>query len=421
MNEKQVGKYTLLERIGGGAMGRTYRGQDNSDKIVCVKELRFGTSTIEDQEEADQMKKLFKREAETLKQLDLPVIPSLLDYFTETSESGEQRHYMVQEYVEGESLAEIVKNGGQLPITDVVTVAGDVLNVLEYIHSYDPPIIHRDIKPANLIKAKDGKIHVVDFGGVQVEAVKTLGVSTLLGTLGYAPIELFGTYSEPKTDIYSLGATMFRLLTGIEPEKVTDKTTRKLQIVKEDIPHRKMRKLIEGMTHVDLEKRMSSTEVRERLYEMGGAKENSLVSVGMQGVPSYGKVLLDTIKNNKKDPILKCGYTLISPFAAVFQNHTLSINWKKVPEFEADFLGYHKKDVTIWDLNYWIKGISHVGTLAGYGLAAYHLSPALLAIPVATNTVTWGIKMVTDSQKERKKLIDHATARRRRKLRSINL
>jgi hypothetical protein len=125
--------------------------------------------------------------------------------------------YLVMEKIEGQSLAALTSRGGALSRADVVRFLRDAASVLEYLHGRSPPVIHRDINPKNVIRRPDGSYALVDFGAVR-DRLKPEGGSTVVGTFGYmAPEQLQGR-ALPATDVYSVGATALRLLTGREPE-----------------------------------------------------------------------------------------------------------------------------------------------------------------------------------------------------------
>lgn len=211
-------RYTIVKRLGGGGMGNVYLATDKhlSEAQRAVKEMigRFS-------DEASKKKAIddFGREASVLSSLEHPSIPTVFDYFT--SEDG--RYYLVMKYIQGRDLEEelnAAKAIGQNSLQEatVVTWAIQLCEVFDYIHSLDPPIIYRDMKPANvMLDSKLKRAMLVDFGIARVVAPTQKNV-TAIGTMGYAPPELFAGKVEPRSDLYSLGATMFHLLTGEDPQ-----------------------------------------------------------------------------------------------------------------------------------------------------------------------------------------------------------
>src|SRR5712692_6858729 len=206
-------RYSIVNRVGGGGMGSVYQARDKrlADRLCAVKEM---IEMFADQSQRAKAVEDFKREAEVLAQLDHPSIPTVFDYFIEAG-----RYYLVMRWIGGGDLAEQMRlRGGQVDEPTVVKWAIQICDVLHYIHSQKPPIIYRDLKPANLmIDDKNGRVMLVDFGIARIVRPTEKGV-TAIGTMGYAPPELFAGKVEPRSDIYSLGATMFHMLTGSDPQ-----------------------------------------------------------------------------------------------------------------------------------------------------------------------------------------------------------
>jgi serine/threonine-protein kinase len=206
-------RYLIVQRVGGGGMGSVYQAKDKrlADRLCAVKEM---IELFADQNQRAKAVEDFKREAEVLAQLDHPSIPTVFDYFIEGG-----RYYLVMRWIGGGDLAEQMRVRGGIVEEAVVTKwAIQISDVLHYIHSQKPPIIYRDLKPANLmLDDKSGRVMLVDFGIARIVRPTEKGV-TAIGTMGYAPPELFAGKVEPRSDIYSLGATMFHMLTGSDPQ-----------------------------------------------------------------------------------------------------------------------------------------------------------------------------------------------------------
>src|SRR6185436_4117435 len=127
-------------------------------------------------------------------------------------------YYLVMKYIDGGDLCKRQEeNGGKVEELTVAQWAFEICDVLDYIHSQNPPIIYRDLKPANLMLDTRNRVMLVDFGIARFVAPSQKGV-TAIGTMGYAPPELFAGKVEPASDIYSLGATVFHMLTGSDPQ-----------------------------------------------------------------------------------------------------------------------------------------------------------------------------------------------------------
>jgi serine/threonine-protein kinase len=209
-------RYEIVRRIGGGGMGAVYLARDRNlgDQPRAVKEMI--QSNI-DESQHEKAINDFRRESMLLASLEHPSIPTIYDYFYDDDAA---RFYLVMKYISGGDFLARLRNapGGRIDEKTVVDWACQVADVLEYLHRRNPPIIYRDLKPANLmIDGNSGRVMLIDFGIARWVSVQEKGV-TAVGTMGYAPPELFSGKVEPRSDVYSLGATMFHLLTGTDPQ-----------------------------------------------------------------------------------------------------------------------------------------------------------------------------------------------------------
>jgi serine/threonine protein kinase len=210
------GRYEIVRRIGGGGMGAVYLAKDRNlgDAPRAVKEM------VESHLDPAQHEKAigdFKRESLLLTSLEHPSIPTIYDYFYDETLG---RFYLVMKYISGGDLASRTRAaiGGRLDEKTVTDWGMQVADVLDYLHSRPKPIIYRDLKPANLmIDGNTGRVMLIDFGIARWVSQQEKGV-TAVGTMGYAPPELFSGRVQPASDVYSLGATMFHLLTGADPQ-----------------------------------------------------------------------------------------------------------------------------------------------------------------------------------------------------------
>ncbi|MEH1887959.1 MAG: serine/threonine protein kinase [Nostoc sp.] len=215
-------RYQVIRVLAMGGFGQTYIAQDTrrpGNPICVVKHLKPGT----DPRVFDTAKRLFHSEAETLEKLgNHDQIPRLLAYFDEN-----QEFYLVQEYIEGHTLAEELIPGKHWSESQVVQLLQEVLEILEFVHRQG--VIHRDIKPDNIIRrASDNKLVLVDFGAVKQLRTQLVTVggqpspTVVIGTPGYMPTEQGQGKPRPNSDIYSLGIIAIQALTGLSATELQE-------------------------------------------------------------------------------------------------------------------------------------------------------------------------------------------------------
>ena len=208
VGELLEGKYRIENVIGQGGMSIVYQAVDvQFNKIWAVKELQKKSGSR-------SLQKNLHVEIEMLKKLQHPRLVKIIDTL-ETADS----YIIVMEYVVGQTLENVVRLRGPQSLDAVIVLAYQIIDVLSYLHSRKPPVIYRDLKPANIILRPDGNITLIDFGTAR--EFKRFGFSDTvnLGTIGYAAPEQYGGkgQSDERTDIYTLGATLYHLLTGYSP------------------------------------------------------------------------------------------------------------------------------------------------------------------------------------------------------------
>jgi eukaryotic-like serine/threonine-protein kinase len=222
LNSDQIlaNRYRLILLVGQGTMGAVYDAEDlRFNRRVALKRLRYAPEANE--RIIEQTRAQFEREAKILATLRHPNLPRVTDYF-----AFSDQEFLVMDYIEGQSLEEIMAtrpNGLDEPT--VLAWADQLLLALEYIHQHG--LVHRDVKPANVRVTPDGQVFLVDFGLVKVfdpASPKTATAVRGLGTPQYAPPEQYDAelgHTEPRSDLYALGATLYHLLTGEPPATVT--------------------------------------------------------------------------------------------------------------------------------------------------------------------------------------------------------
>ncbi len=210
---KLADRYVIIKLLGGGGMGTIYLVEDTRlfRQKLALKEL---LDWFTDPDERQQAIQQFEREAQLLASLRHRNFPLITDYF-----SAFGRHYLVMEFIEGQTLAEVLESSpGFLAVDIVIGWIKQLCDVLDYLHSCQPPIIFRDLKPLNIMLTNDGTIKLIDFGIARAFTPGKQADTAALGTPGYAPPEQYGKgQTDARSDIYALGMTMHHLLTKYDP------------------------------------------------------------------------------------------------------------------------------------------------------------------------------------------------------------
>jgi len=220
-----AGRYEIVKLVKSGGMGSVYEAIDRHFEDKCAVKEMFPKFNSSKQEE--YVRKRFEEEAKLLRKLHHNNLPRVVDYFTEKG-----MYYLVMDFIEGKDLQTILKKEGNpgLPEKNLKEWALQILGVLTYLHSQLPPVIYRDLKPSNImIRKSDNKAVVIDFGiarTIQTEE-QIAKTKTAIGTVGYMSPEQYRGKPVPQSDIYSLGATMYHLLTGKQPIPFTYPSLRK--------------------------------------------------------------------------------------------------------------------------------------------------------------------------------------------------
>lgn len=215
------GRYRIQSVLGEGGMGTVYLAQDTwLDRPRAIKELY--SDPLADEAKLIAARRQFEREAKALMQLRHKNLPHVNDYF-----SIDENDYLVMDYIEGESLADILKSKKRPTEALMYTWLEQILDALSYCHSQN--VIHRDIKPANIVLTPEGRVMLVDFGLVKIVDPHNPRTATIvhgLGTPEYTPLEQYDPslgHTDERSDVYALGATMYHLLTGRPPQPVSQR------------------------------------------------------------------------------------------------------------------------------------------------------------------------------------------------------
>lgn len=208
-------RYKILGLLGKGGMGAVYKAQDLrlQNSIVAIKEMSTQALGAENLSEAI---KAFENEAAMLITLRHPALPRITDFFNQ----GENRWYLVMDYIEGGNLSNIIQKRGKIPEEEVVNWLYQLGEVLDYLHNQNPQIIFRDLKPSNVMLTPDNKLKLIDFGIARHFQPDNTSDTTLYVSHGFSPPEQYGlSQTDIRSDIYALGALLHYALTGLNPQE----------------------------------------------------------------------------------------------------------------------------------------------------------------------------------------------------------
>jgi serine/threonine-protein kinase len=286
-------RYRIQRVLGEGGMGTVYMAQDQLlDRPRAIKELY--PDPLADEAELHEARLQFECEAQALKKLRHPNLPHVSDYF-----SIDEYDYLVMDYVEGRSLAEILANKQRPTEHLAYEWLTQIVDVLNYCHQNH--IIHRDIKPANLIRTPDKRIVLVDFGLVKLEDPHdphTAHIVRGVGTPQYTPIEQYDAHrgqTDARSDIYALGATFYHLLTGHPPQPVSQRLLNPdTQPPIQEINHKIspwMAKFVQKAMAIRPEDRYQDTKEMRRELETRIFKLRSQSKVAARRTPEHTTVI----------------------------------------------------------------------------------------------------------------------------------
>jgi serine/threonine protein kinase len=259
------GRYRIMKLLGQGGMGHVYQAWDTIRNCnVAIKKMM--QKDLNTQKLLDAQKR-FRQEADLLKNLSHPNLPHVHDSFIEQGDS-----YLVMDFIDGDNLADIVMAhpDKKLPVGIVIDIAIELCHVLDYLHSRPEAIIYRDLKPTNVMIAKDNHVYLIDFGIARVFKPGQAMDTEFFGSLGFCPPEqlLSEGQTDGRSDLFSLGATLYYCLTGHHPKNNKPTVFNFAPLPLQDAP-RRLDALIQEMVATDKEKRPTSTNsVLQQMYDI---------------------------------------------------------------------------------------------------------------------------------------------------------
>lgn len=241
-------RYNVIRQLGVGGQGTAYLAYDRElAQEIVLKE--FILPVFVDVNVRRQSLERFEHEARILRQLDCEKIVTLIDFFVE-----DHRGYLVLEHIDGKSLREIVLNSGAISEENVRALAVQMCEMLSYLHGLTPPVVHRDFTPDNMILRNDGTLKLVDFNVAQQKDTTSTG--TVVGKHAYLPPEQFRGQPTTQSDIYSMGASLFFILTAQDPDPITTLHPRNANPALSE----EMDKIVARATAIELKDRYATAE-----------------------------------------------------------------------------------------------------------------------------------------------------------------
>lgn len=318
------GKYKILNKVGQGGMSIVYLAMnEKANKQWAIKEVR--KDGVKDFE---LIKQGLIVETDMLKKLSHPSLPSIVDVIED-----DDTFLIVMDYIQGNPLSKTLEEYGAQSQENVVEWAKQLCDVLGYLHSRKPPIIYRDMKPANVMLKPDGSITLIDFGTAREYKSKNIADTTCLGTIGYAAPEQFGGMgqTDARTDIYCLGATLYHLVTGMNPceppyeirpirqinpalssglEKIIIKCTQR----DPNARYQSCAELMYDLEHLD---EMDNTYRRKMKFHLGIFITSVILTMGFGCVAIWGNSSAENIKSKNYSYILSNAKSLDDYYEAI--------------------------------------------------------------------------------------------------------
>ncbi len=279
-------RYRIIGVVGRGGFGAVYKARDTraADQLVAVKEMSKGGLSPQ---QIAEVTGTFKREALILSGLAHPNLPRIYDHFVDDG-----RWYIIMDFIDGETLEELLlkATGGYFRVERALEIGISLCGVLDYLHSQLPPVIFRDLKPANIMLTPAGSLYLIDFGVARRFKLGKARDTRAFGSPGYAAPEQYGSaQTTPQSDIYSLGVTLYQMLTGIDPAQ-TPFQFAPLQLPGQARPAG-LDLLIMQMLEIDETRRPAGVSIVKRELQRIAAQQGDSLQSGTLPAPQSGAVL----------------------------------------------------------------------------------------------------------------------------------
>jgi eukaryotic-like serine/threonine-protein kinase len=279
-------RYRIIGVVGRGGFGAVYKALDTraAGQLVAVKEMSKGGLSPQ---QIAEVTGTFKREALILSGLAHPNLPRIYDHFVDDG-----RWYIIMDFIDGDTLEELLlkATGGCFRVERVLEIGIRLCGVLEYLHSQLPPVIFRDLKPANIMLTPSGSLYLIDFGVARRFKLGKARDTIPFGSPGYAAPEQYGSaQTTPQSDIYSLGVTLYQMLTGIDPAQ-TPFQFAPLQLPAQAMPAG-LDLLIMQMLEIDETRRPDGVSLVKRELQRIAAQQGDSLQSGTSPTAQSGSVL----------------------------------------------------------------------------------------------------------------------------------